>query len=635
MKRSVRLIALVFVLCMCVSLFSACGKDKEGTNSTSSTPASANLSTGDVTFVTSDGAAAYAHVIRPALEGAEYRDLVNAVIQTYTSVHGVAPKHKGDDTNGDGIAEIIIGETNRPETAQAKSVLAEKGKGRSHEYIICTINKSIVIYGMNFDATAAAVDDFINSYLVRSTIEGGINKVYMTDQYTVTDENGNTTVHTYQNITLLGQTNLSKVKIVRPIYNVSYLTQSETNKLVDFISGYTGYEIEVTHDQVASNEGNSLDGSGTLTKTEETEYEIIIGNCKRDGVKTITDKNAFEIRVEDKRIYLNGGSPYATAMAVTEFAAIVQNKKTVVKADAVANGDYKASLKKYDGKEYYRCTWKDDFEDTAINTKIWDVRWGERCYAATGESKPVFRGNKKEGNNYVKDGCLYIDALETDNGYYGGLLTTQGIMEYYMGYIEISTLHPRGDGFWSALYTMSAVQNDDKNNVGYKIDPERVYYNETDVEECYGAGDWIYGNTFAWPTAYGIDILTDANGKKPSALHVNNRLTSKDDRGFWMDFHTYGFELLDCTKISYTCDGDVWCVQELREGAEQHAYDQSVFIRLAMAPGTNGFAVTEDEESWKNYNSYIVDYVHVYQHAGDLIYTKKLSDLNWNKTVVE
>ena len=50
------------------------------------------------------------------------------------------------------------------------------------------------------------------------------------------------------------------------------------------------------------------------------------------------------------------------------------------------------------------------------------------------------------------------------------------MMEYYQGYCEISTLHPRGDGFWTALYNMSGKSPADKNTVGHLWDPERIYY---------------------------------------------------------------------------------------------------------------------------------------------------------------
>ena len=82
-----------------------------------------------------------------------------------------------------------------------------------------------------------------------------------------------------------------------------------------------------------------------------------------------------------------------------------------------------------------------------------------------------------------------------------------------------------------------------------------------------------------------------------------------------------------------TVDGKVSLVQNLREGAEQSAYDQPVFLRLAMAFGTENHSISGSEEDLKNFNKYIVDYIHIYQHKGDKLYTKNGS--GWNVTVID
>ena len=619
MRKYAKVLSVLLALLAVMALFVGCGKKGDTDSASSQIDVNKVLSTADVNFVDADGESTF-RIVRPAGCDSEITTAASKILKGIKDTHNVSVRSAFDEEPAENVAEIIIGETNREETKIARQVLMTEGDGRVNEYIICTINDDIVIYGMTKDATIKGVEYFVVTYVPTATITGGIH-------YNFKDAEG------FETYTVAGNSKLVNTKIVRPIYNVSFLTQIEIDKLVKLIYDTSGYEMEIIHDQVASNTGNTLDGSGTLTKTEPSEYEIIIGNCVRDGVKTITDKNAYEIRVEGKNVYLNGGSPYATAMAVSEFIKLLTEKKTITADNNVLNGDYSKVIGNYDSATYYRQTWADDFEGTEINTDLWDVRWNERAYASAGEAKEVYRGNPELKNNYVKDGNLYINAIDTPKARYGGLLTTQGMMEYYFGYIEISTLHPRGEGFWSALYTMSAVGPNDANNVGAK-DTERVYYNETDVEECYGAGDWVYGNSFAWPTAYGRQIL-GLEKDQTGAVHVNNKLSAKDDRAFWMDFHTYGFELLDEKRITYTCDGYSWCIQDLREGAEQHAYDQSVFLRLAMAPGTNNHPVTTNPDDWQNYNKYIVDYVHVYQHKGDKIYTKPLRGDTWTETVIK
>ncbi len=617
MKKTVKVLATLLILVIFCTMFGACGKKDEGGEETSD----GALSTADISFVDSDGEAAY-RIIRPSNSTDAESAAAVSIFKEYKTKHNVSPKNQTDDEPSGG-PEILIGNTNREETKKALELLDSQTAGRRNEYIVCSINDDIVIYGRSDEALEQAAKVFLNDYLVNSTVTGGINNIFQSEEG-------------YAALSLFGSSNLSEVTIVRPIYNVSYVTQLEIDKLISSVSDRFGYVIPLVNDQSTTDTGDSLSGRATLENTEDKDYEIIIGNCVRDGVNKNLDKDEYEIRIEDKNIYLNGGSSKATAMAVTEFLGILESKNEITSAHSVASGNYNDVINKYDSASYYRLTWSDDFDGTEINTKLWDVRWGESAYKAPEGEKSTYRGNKELKNNYVKDGNLYIVATETDTARYGGLLTTQGMMEYYMGYIEISTLHPRCEGVWTALYTMSAVSRTDKNNVWAWLNKNgdtRMYYNETDVEECYGAGNWVYQNSFAWPTEYGrtqLGLLPEQSG----AVHVNNNVVS-DDRGFWMDFHTYGFELLDSNRITYTVDGKVSFVQELTRGEEKHAYDQPVFLRLAMAAGTANHAISSNKEYWDKYGTYIVDYVHVYQHKGNKLYTKQLNDTNWKTYVVE
>lgn len=624
MRKYAKVLSVLLALLAVMALFVGCGKKGDTDSASSQIDVNKVLSTADVNFVDADGESTF-RIVRPAGCDSEITTAASKILKGIKDTHGVSVRSVFDEESAENVAEIIIGETNREETKLARQVLLTEGAGRANEYIICTINDDIVIYGMTKDATIKGVEYFVVTYVPTATITGGIH-------YNFKDAEG------FETYTVAGNSKLVNTKIVRPIYNVSFLTQIEIDKLVKLIYETSGYEMDITHDQVASNTGNTLDGSGTLTKTEPSEYEIIIGNCVRDGVKTITDKNAYEIRVEGNKVYLNGGSPYATAMAVSKFSKIIFEKKAISAADNVLNGDYSKVINNYDSATYYLPTWADDFEGTEINTDLWDVRWDEDCnYGNVGHDKLVFRGSSELKNNYVKDGNLYIDFVETETARYGGMLTTQDMMEYYMGYCELSAIHPRGQGLWVSLYNMSGTSTGDTHSVGYHLDNNRLYYTETDVEECYGGGDWIFGNTYSFPTDYCRELLNIPD-KVPytGSTHVNNRLAATDDRGFWMDFHTYGYELLDNTRLAFTCDGYIWSEQALREGAEQMGYDQPVFLRLGMAAGTKNHPISDDPADSAIYNQYIVDYVHIYQHKGNKIYTKPFTSGNsaWVEKVI-
>ena len=438
MKRFCKTMAWVVTLLMLISSFSACGKNKDSSSTTSDIV----LSTADVNFVNANGESTY-RIIRPENTTQGEGQGTTAIFKKIKEACGVSAKNTSDVEESGDFAEILIGNTNREESQIALRLLSERGTDRYMEYLICTISNDIVIVGKSDAALTKAVEYFCNNYVGASTVTGGIN-------YLESDPSG------FEALEIFGNWNLSEIKVVRPIYNVSYLTQQETDKLIETVLDKTGYKFELTDDNVASNYGNKTDGSGTLTKTDPSQYEIIIGNANRDGVNAITDYNTYEIRIEDTKIYLNGGSPYATAMAVSEFLKLAEENSAITSDMSVTNGDYTATISNYNTAEYYIPTWKDDFDGTDFDYTKWQVKWDTFSgYTTAANGKKQFRGSSTLKNNYVKDGKMYQAGVETKEAYYGGLLMTQNMMEYRYGYLEISTLHPKGMGFWTALWATS------------------------------------------------------------------------------------------------------------------------------------------------------------------------------------
>ncbi len=609
MKNSIRITALLLCLLTIVSLMGACGKKDEG-----DAQSDTGLSTADINFVV-DGAAAY-RIVRPdSLDNGG--SLSSAIYKAYKDKLGVTAKHDSDVSLTDEAAEILIGETNREASSVAFELLLQNGTKRYDEFIICTIGDDIVINGVTPFATEKAVEYFIENYMNSATVAGGINYVHNTSA-------------NYTDVAIFGKTDLYGLNIVRPIYNVSYVTQLQTDKLIDLFKTKTGYELYNVNDQTASTTGNSTDGNGTLTPNTPAEYEIIIGNCVRDGVRQITDFNEYEIRVEANKIFLNGGSPYATAMAVSEFIKLVEANTAITADMNVASGNYATDVKGYDSASYYTVTWKEDFTGTAVDTNTWALNLDATSGYANGDKK-TYRGSSTLKNNYIKDGKFYIEGVTDDKGYYGGLIDTYEKFCYKYGYIELSCIKPKGDGFWTSLWTNSYGSGND----GPEDVRELLYFSETDVEECYGqGGNWVYGNTYAWPTKYGKDsgMVVVPDGKI-GHIHINNKKDCDDDRGFWMDFHTFGFEWKEDYTVAFTVDGRPWVEWQLREGAERHAYSYPVYLKLSMACGTSGKFPDNDFEI-KNTNKFITEYVHIYQTKGQKTYYKNGTG-PWKTVTVE
>lgn len=610
MKKLIRITAISLCLFTIITLMGACGKKNDEAASSES-----GLSTADVNFVV-DGAAAY-RIVRPDnLDNGGA--LSSAVYKAFKDKLGATAKHDSDTSWTDEAAEILIGNTNREASSVAFELLLQNSTNRYDEFMICTIGDDIAIVGMTPTATEKAVDYFIENYMNSETVSGGINYVHNTSR-------------NYSDVAIFGNTNLYGISIVRPIYNVSYVTQIQTDKLIELFKTKTGYELYEANDQTASTTGNSTDGSGTLTQNTPAKYEIIIGNCVRDGVKNISDYNEYEIRIEESKIFLNGGSPYATALAVSEFAKLIESGTSITPELTVTAGNYATDVKGYDTASYYTPTWKEDFDRDSVDTKTWSLNLDVASGYANGD-KSTYRGSSLLKNNYIQDGKFYINGVTDDKGYYGGLIDTHEKFCYKYGYIELSCIKPKGNGFWTSLWTNSYSSG----NLGPENVKELTYFSETDVEECYGeGGNWVYGNTYAWPTQYGKDsgIVVVPDGKI-GHIHINNKKNCDDDRGYWMDFHTFGFEWNEDYTVAFTVDGKPWVEWQLREGPERVAYSYPVYLKLSMACGTSGKFPTDEYEQ-KNTNKYITEYVHIYQTKGQKTYYKNSSSSSWTTVTVQ
>ena len=583
LKVSKMVWCITLSFCLLLSL-RGCDSD----NPSMSAEAQKTVSTEKITFIDSNGDAVF-RIVRPDAVSLSAGPTAASIFKTYKEKYNATPKQATDIESGDGVREIIVGNCDREATKKAQQLLKTDGSGKGSDFLICSIGDDIVIIG-GCDRSLVTAGEYFNRHILPKKHPNGIYYHHKGDEDTMT---------------MCNISSLSQFTVVRPIYNVSYITQLETDKLCDLLYTKTGHEVKTVHDNVAVNNPDPAARGGLLETTDATEYEIIIGNCDREGVNSITEVDKFEIRIEGKKIFLNGGSPYATAMAVSEFIKLVKKNDVIEPSMSVRNGSYLNVIHDYDKKTYYRPTWRDEFNGTEINENKWYIAWGAKGGTSV-EGKPCYRGNIELKNNYVKDGKLYIEAVKTEKAYYGGMLKTDRTMEFLYGYLEISDIHPKGNGFWTALWTVSKSTRYNKD----------MWYSETDIDESFGEGHMIKGNLWAWPTAYGRNKLGLSNGRSDT-VRDHGEYNSTDSRQLWMDFHTYGFEWVDNKTIRFTIDGYVWRETVMEEEELQTAYSQYMYLQLSMATAFESRGpVTKDEWQWENSNKFIVDWIYLYQLEG-------------------
>ncbi len=583
MKKIISTLAIIaLVLC----LFVGCGSDSTVSDNGSSGVDDGIFSTSTVNLVDTNGESVYTLVRWEQLSD----DANNKALQLFSAIRkelGITSVKNIADTAADGIDsyEILIGHTNRPESKLALDYLKAQNNGRSNDYIIATIGKKIVINAFCDKALIEAISHFQNNYL-KASIDGGIKHINLTDS-------------NFADVKING-VHLSEFKLVKQQYNGSYLAQMQIDELVKTADDTYAYLLDCINDKQAAGE-----------------YELIVGNANRDGVSTIQNKDEYKITVSGKKVYLNGGSPEATAIAVSEFTKLL-SKGNITDADSV-DGSYSATVANYDKSKFYTHSWGDDFDGTAIDTTKWFAT-PEGWYSNPGMNDRLSIRTTDPNYVYVSDGYFHIDAGYTHDKYIGGMLMTYNNMVYRYGFLEMSAILPYGDGLWTALWVDSRGHSFDiqeQNGIGYGA--------EIDVNECFGNANVIAANVHKWPTELGTDMglphtSLDGSHGNDKKHHLAEGETFNDT------FHTFGFLWTD-EEHTFTCDGEVYFSYKNNETEEDRdGLHLLSFIRLSAAIGfeSQGVIIPDDDPAWQESNKLIVDNVHIYQLQDDkhLLYTK-------------
>ena len=240
--------------------------------------------------------------------------------------------------------------------------------------------------------------------------------------------------------------------------------------------------------------------------------------------------------------------------------------------------------------------WKDDFNGKKLNGKNWNYETHEPGWV-NNELQSYGKSNK---NTYVKDGCLVIQPIKTENkdgtvSYTSGRVNTQGKHIFTYGRIEARLKVPKGQGYLPAFWMM----------------PED--------ESFYGQ----------WPKCGEIDIM-EVLGHDTSTLygtlhfgepHNQQQGTYTLESGNFCDsFHEFAVEW-EPGEMRFYCDGvnyktiNDWYTR--RPGFEDVTFpapfDQPFYIILNVAVGGDWPGYPDETTGFGEEAQMVVDYVKVYQ----------------------
>lgn len=577
-----QILSLLFVLLICLTPIAGCGSSNDKTDNASSVPVNGGMfSTADVSYLDSDNESVY-RIIRP-VDDKTVSKMAVELVKTF-KVQGITVKNQDDSSEDADAYEILLGETNRTETQQAKDYLIATAGGRVNDYIICTIGKKIVIYGMNYDALNTAIDYFTQNFLKKDGVKGGIKQIHAT--------NGN-----FVNTTING-VSIGKFKFVKQRYNESYLVHNQMDETNKLLVEKAGYRLDIVEDH-----------------KEAVEYEIIVGNASREGVVGIDDKDEYSIKISGKKVYLNGGSPSAKAMAVSEFAKML-SAGSVTDADSVT-ASYNEKIASYDTSAYYTSTWSEDFDavvgthETGIDLTKW--AWGYD--SAEGHNNRTSVRSQSAEHLYVADGMLNFYATYDKNNYYGFKITTSGKMRFRYGILEMSAILPHGDAFWISLWANSTNAIDEES--------PSAFFSEVNVVEMFGNSASEASNLHGWLKNGQRDLFDALWGPAGLGTHwsldgeyAQNKKYTCPEGKFNDGLHTFTY-IWDENSSKFACDGNVYF--NLDHNAKSHYNDtftQPIYLILSQATAFatgSGKNMADDAPEWTESNNFQIDYVHIYQ----------------------
>lgn len=566
-----RILSLALVLVLAIGLMAGCGgsdtDSSSGSGTASDSLTNGIFSTADVAYV-KDNSSVYV-VVRPENNIMNEMAIGTSLVKTIKSIIGVPIKNVSDSVDVVDY-EILLGQTNRPESQQALDYLRTQNAGRYKDYIICTIGNKIVINAKSEEALSEAVTYFTDNFVKADGVTGGINYVKKAD--------GN-----FSDITINGK-NIGDFNVIRQRFNSSYLSTVEINKTIDNILNITGYKLYLNYDKY----------------TPEQELEIIVGNTSRPGNTSINDYDTYEIKISGTKVYLNGGSPHATAMAVSEFNKLLTSKHELTDADSVLGGSYELAVKGYDRNTTYYPTYFDTFDGDEIDTTKWRVMGGNE-FGREGQNGKWSGMSNDPNFVFCTDGKFYIIGQVTDTQYLGGSISNDHTMEYHYGYVEYSAVCPNGPSYWSLLWCCGS-----SNCINFSP--------EIDINECFGNAKVTQAAFHAWPTR---------NGAAAGKVHYTTNAGQEgsywcpDGKTWSDDFHTFGL-IWDQNHMAVTGDGEIFYSYDTTTNEDDiDAFvNPWMYMKFSYSVGraNNGEkAENLNEEQLTVTNKFIVDWMYLYQ----------------------
>lgn len=509
----------------------------------------------------------------------------------------------------EGNYEILVGDSNRKESAEAKQRLIDAHINNAADFIVAVIGDKICIQAISPDMFDIAVDWFLANFGGSLEDWAKLKKdyefIYHPD---IADLNA----------TVAGM-NIGKFTVVLPRKN-SLLIGLAADEIIEYYDNY-GYAINQAEDMDA-----------------EVEYEILIGDCDREASKAVTvEGDNYVIKVAGKKLVIKGGSDLATWRAVKAFYEEIEKNAG---GDAPFNwADGHTINGKYDANEEgaYTLNWYDEFEGSTIDLTKWsDYRTDNQNVVASalggsfykvnvrGESK--YAGNEKKGLIYQNNGHLYLGSKRVnDKDFLTSTVSTYWTMTYKYGIMDVyAKLAP--DPAYSTLWVNASDTGSERFMKRFGGSAQnRVCMAEIDLMENYSR-PYEFSSTVHWWWA-----AVNGDGSRNTGTNGHNNLTGKglykkdsDNSQFHSynhekygdylpdDFHLYSF-YWDDKGMKFAFDGKIFLRYNYADGDVASVNCLMNYLIMDCGLGSATYGTTYDKDLHGDYYEFAIDYVRIYQ----------------------
>ena len=487
-----------------------------------------------------------------------------AAHEKYTTL---APPTTDKEPLPEAQVELLIGDTNRQLSKDAKALLEKNKNKNANDFVILEKDGNIAINALSTAALEKAVDYFIETFMSDDypEMEKGYCYVYQKSPVVKTAQ--------------IAGVDFRQWKIVVP-NGCSYIYTRYLYSAVDAIREATGYEIPICFD----------------TKTSASAYEILVGNTNRSESTAVADRDSYYIKQEGTKLVINGGHTYSLSRATKAFydavnKAVEKKSEKLIPVNMSLNGKYEES------DTDYNIAFADEFDDDSLSN--WINRPGYLNTVTGIATGGTVSFAEDERVRYVKDGKLVFKFHTEDliNWVQSPELVSRDRVTYDYGYLEMKAKLPKGSGVYPGFWVA-------RNYTAYPNSPE------IDLMEQFGVDNQFAANVHLWwyvPDA--TNKLVSKHINKGDAHWFARKITLPKGETLNDEWHTYGCEITE-DAIRFYFDGIKFGEYSLNKD-RMDMFAQLKEIRIGYNKiGVNSTIPMPDKTTVSEFE---VEYIHIHQ----------------------